>query len=231
MLKMLEQWIFPFICSLCGQFSETDKDLCKLCYDSLSWINDRCYRCGEDLDAHAGSTLCERCTTEPLSFDRLCALFSYEPPLTQLISRFKFEGSLSEGRVLGELLKEKVDFWYRHQTLPDAFIPMPLHKKRLRKRGFNQALELSLAAHHYYKIPIILDACIRIRETPPQAERGEVERKQNMKNAFRVIKPIPFEHVAIIDDVVTTGSTVNALSSALKESGVEIVDVWCICRA
>jgi ComF family protein len=231
MLRILEQWIFPFVCGLCGEFSQRNQDLCQVCFDSFPWINDRCYRCGEDLFLSDGTINCMRCVTDPLSFDRLCAIFSYEPPIRQLIARLKFSASLSDGRILAELLTEKVGIWYRHQALPDALIPMPLHLKRLRKRGFNQALELILPTHQQYQIPIVLDACVRVKATPPQAKLGEVERKKNMKNAFQIVKPLPFEHVAIIDDVVTTGSTVHALSEVLKAAGVEMVDVWCICRA
>ena len=231
MLRKLEQWFFPFVCGLCSEFSDRQQDLCQRCFDSLPWIVDRCYHCGEDLLLSESSISCKRCETNPFSFDRLCALFSYEPPIRQLISRLKFSSNLSDGRILAELLKEKISVWYKEQPLPEALIPMPLHIKRLRKRGFNQALELVLPIHKHHQIPILIDACVRIKNTRPQAELGEIERKQNMENAFKVVKPFAFEHIAIIDDVVTTGSTVHALSKVLKQTGVDRIDIWCIGRA
>ncbi|HQY22412.1 MAG TPA: hypothetical protein PK389_01455 [Gammaproteobacteria bacterium] len=119
----------------------------------------------------------------------------------------------------------------QNRELPEAIIPVPLHIDRLRKRGFNQALELLWPIHKKTKIPVVFDACVRIRKTTAQAQLDKTRRKRNLKSAFQIVKPIPFEHVAIMDDVVTTGSTVNALTQVLKEAGVTTVDIWCICRA
>lgn len=233
MLKTLRQWVFPNICCLCEHESDTAQDLCTICKASLPWIEDRCYRCGLSFKSDLSAIYCQRCHDLPPKFDRLCAIFSYRPPLTQLITKLKFSGQLAYGRILGGLLVETIHTnWYHAKPLPQAVIPVPLHISRLRKRGFNQSLELLWPLKREGKIPVILDACLRVRKTKHQAQLRKDHRKRNMKGVFSLNKSLPFEHIAIMDDVVTTGSTVNALSEVLKnETNITQIDVWCICRA
>lgn len=232
MLKKLEQWLFPFICCFCEAYTTSGQDLCSTCKLALPWSSDRCFKCGLYLTSGFDSIDCESCRELPPKFDRLCALFSYQPPITKLVMGLKFGKKLAYGRVMGELLADQVESrWYQNRELPEAVIPVPLHIDRLRKRGFNQALELLWPVHKQTEIPVLFDACVRVRNTTAQAQLEKARRKRNLKSAFQIVKPIPFEHVAIMDDVVTTGSTVNALTQVLKEAGVTIVDIWCICRA
>lgn len=231
MLKQIQQWLFPNICCLCENYTETEQDLCLVCKNILPWIEDRCYRCGLMLEHTRDAIYCTRCQENPPAFDRLCALFSYTPPVTQLITGLKFNEQLSYGTVLGELLAESVgEIWYKND-LPQALIPVPLHEKRLRKRGYNQALELIWPVYKRYRIPLLLNSCMRLRQTRPQSTLNKNHRQRNLQGVFSVTVPPLLEHIAIVDDVVTTGSTVAALSHALKVAGVERVDVWCICRA
>ncbi|HXH54277.1 MAG TPA: ComF family protein [Gammaproteobacteria bacterium] len=232
MLKKLEQWLFPFICCFCEGYTTRGQDLCSTCKIALPWSSDRCFKCGLYLTPGIDSIDCESCRELPPKFDRLCALFSYQPPITKLIMGLKFGKKLAYGRVMGELLADQVaSQWYQNRELPEAVIPVPLHIDRLRKRGFNQALELLWPMHKQMQIPVVFDACVRIRKTTAQAQLDKLRRKRNLKSAFQIVKPISFEHIAIMDDVVTTGSTVNALTHVLKEAGVTTVDIWCICRA
>lgn len=232
MLKRLGQWVFPFICCFCGGSTTTEQDLCTDCKIALPWTSERCFKCGLHLIPGKDSVNCERCREFPPKFDRLCTLFSYEPPITKLIMGLKFGKKLAYGRVMGELLTDQVEErWYQNLVLPEAVIPVPLHHLRLRKRGFNQALELLWPLHKKTGIPVLADACVRIKKTSPQSQLDQSRRKRNLNSAFKVVKPIPFEHVALMDDVVTTGSTVNALTHVLKEAGVTTIDVWCMCRA
>lgn len=233
MLKSLTQWFFPYICCLCEHQAEGKQDLCETCRHSLPWLEERCYRCGLPTNSDIDSTNCQRCHETPPKFDRLCALFSYEPPLTKLIARLKFSGKLAYGRVLGELLLETVHTkWYLGKPLPQAIIPVPLHTSRLQERGFNQSSELLWPLRKTRKIPIITNACIRTRKTAHQAQLKKESRKRNMKGVFQVNKRLPFEHIALMDDVVTTGSTVSALSEVIKSNtAIDQIDIWCICRA
>jgi len=233
MLKKVQQWLFPNICCFCEQYSLENRDLCGVCKPTLPWASDRCYQCGLSLlGGGQDSIICEKCAQSPPQFDRLAGLFSYEPPITQLVTGLKFGARLAYGRILGELLADAVcEQWYQNIGLPQAVIPVPLYKSRLRKRGFNQAAELLLPLKKRVKLPVLLDICERVRPTKPQSKLDALDRKFNLKNAFQVKNSLGLEHVALVDDVVTTGSTVNAISQKLKEAGVLQVDVWCICRA
>jgi len=237
MLTKLSQWFFPNICCLCGHYSTTGRDLCGTCDSVLPWISDRCYRCGLPLDAvYPGteSIRCLQCEQSPPPFDRLCTVFSYDPPVTKLTRGLKFGNQLVYGRILGELFADKViDRWYKNTPFPEAIIPVPLHEKRLQRRGFNQSVELLVPLLKRYSIPLVLEACSRVRKTTPQSQLDKSSRKRNLKNAFQVSQSytsFPYEHIAIMDDVVTTGSTVRALSEVLKAVGVQQIDIWCICR-
>lgn len=226
------QWLFPPICCFCNHLADTEQDLCSTCNTLLPWIKDVCYRCGLSIETGNAAIYCEKCLTHPPKFDRLCALFKYEPPVTQLVTGLKFKAKLAYGRLLGELLSKQVKkIWYKKEVLPEALLPVPLHKTRLRKRGFNQALELLWPIKKELSIPILIDSCLRIRPTFSQSLLNKTKRQRNMKKAFQLVKSLPFEHIALVDDVVTTASTVNVLAELLKENGVKIVDVWCVCRA
>lgn len=231
MLKQIQQWLLPNICCLCEKQSQTDRDLCLSCQETLPWVEDRCFRCGLELEDFKDSICCQQCREDPPEFNRLCTLFSYESPITKLVMGLKFGERLAYGRILGELLADAVfERWYK-QDLPEAILPVPLHIDRLRKRGFNQALELSWPVHKRCKIPVLLTTCVRVKNTLPQAKLDKSRRKRNMQGVFQLQSTLPFTHIAIVDDVVTTGSTVQALCRVLKEAGVQQIDVWCICRA
>jgi ComF family protein len=115
--------------------------------------------------------------------------------------------------------------------LPDCIVPVPLSKKRLRQRGFNQSAELARAVSKNYPIPLNLHAIARGRDTRAQTGLHRQQRLQNIRGAFDQVRAMDAGHVAILDDVVTTGSTVNELARVLKRAGVERVDVWSIARA
>jgi ComF family protein len=117
------------------------------------------------------------------------------------------------------------------QPRPQVLIPVPLHLTRLRQRGYNQSLELAKVIAKHTGIPIAFQACKRIRNTPPQTSLSGKQRQTNVKGAFEIIKIAPdWQHIALIDDVMTTGSTVAELARVFREAGVERVDIWCCAR-
>ncbi len=233
LFKTFMEFVFPRICCFCSSELQKSKiDLCLDCKNSLPFVQDRCYQCGLRLEKINEAILCEKCQNKVPPFSRLCALFSYDPPVTKLVTGLKFNNQLAYGRILSDLLIEAVETqWYKNTPLPDAIIPMPLHIKRLRTRGYNQSMELLQAFKKQNKIPILHRHCFRKKQTKKQSGLNAERRRHNLKEAFHVELPQAFEHVAIVDDVVTTGSTVTALSLELIKAGVKQVDVWCICRA
>jgi ComF family protein len=145
-----------------------------------------------------------------------------------LLKRLKFSGELALGSLLGELLAEQMAL--RTDPLPQQLIPVPLHPARLRERGFNQATELARAIGKHLEIPPAWRLCRRQRNTQPQSLLSNTARRLNLRNAFSV-SGTPSAHVAIVDDVMTTGHTSNELARALKQAGAEKVEVWVIARA
>ena len=115
--------------------------------------------------------------------------------------------------------------------MPELVIPVPLHPTRYRHRGFNQSIEIAKTVAKELNIPLDLNSCSRHRDTPHQIALPAKLRRKNMKNAFLVQKMIPAQHVAIIDDVMTTGTTANELASVLKAAGVIHIDIWVCARA
>lgn len=218
-------------CQLCGSTKVSGHiELCPACLKNLPWLPTACPRCASPI--HASSTsqgiICGECQQHPPSFDSSLAAFHYEPPLDHLIQGMKFHGQLSHARLLGTLMAYYLAQW-QHDI--DCIIPVPLHPRRLRERGFNQALELARPIGKQLGIDIDTQHCQRSRYTTGQADLPLKERHANVRNAFNVSKPANWQHVAILDDVMTSGQTVNALARALKESGIEKVTVWTCCRA
>ena len=152
----------------------------------------------------------------------------YASPLKELIGHLKFHGNLSYTPLLAQTFINSLK--HRKNNLPECIIPVPLHQQRLRERGFNQALELARIIAKQLHIPVDYTLCQRNKATPFQSGLSAKQRKQNLKGAFSVEKTRLYKHVAIFDDVVTTGTTVNELAKQLRQSGVETIEVWAIAR-
>jgi ComF family protein len=140
-----------------------------------------------------------------------------------LITDLKFGAQFKSARLLGSLLSEYVD---KSAEKPECILPVPLHKSRYRERGFNQALEIARTVSRNLQIPIDFTSIIRHKDTPHQTGFSAKKRRQNLRRAFSVQKAVNAQHVAILDDVMTTGSTVNEVAAVLKQAGVSRVDVW-----
>ena len=146
-----------------------------------------------------------------------------------MIKRFKFNGDLHLARLLGGLLADAIQS--DDQPLPELILPVPLHHRRLRERGFNQALELARPIAERLGLPLNWRYARRNRATDPQSELPAKLRSHNIKGAFTVAPGLAASHVAIVDDVMTTGHTVNELAMMLRRSGVKSVSVWVCARA
>jgi ComF family protein len=172
--------------------------------------------------------ICGECQNHPPPFDELIAPFRYEFPFDVLIQALKFHGRLPAARLLGDLLGDSLEG--RGDALPERIVPVPLHPARLRERGFNQSLEIARPLAKRLGIPIAIPNVHRTRPTPPQSGLDQKARRINVRGVFAVKRPLGFNHVAVLDDVVTTGSTVAELARVLRDSGVERVDVWACAR-
>jgi len=232
-LSYFANWLLPRLCVCCDFSSDNSElDLCDNCRDNLPWLDYRCYQCGLPILAASEAIICDRCQVSAPPFNRLCALFRYQQPIIKLIGALKFGRQLYPGALFGQLLTEAItQRWYLNKALPQVIMPVPLSIKRHRARGYNQAVELSLPLAKNLGISLDLTSCRRVKHTRPQTRLDKEQRANNLAGAFVVDNLLRYKHVALVDDVVTTGSTIRALSIALQVAGVEVIDVWCICRA
>jgi len=226
----INQRILPApVCVLCGDRGDAGLDLCHACRLDLPVIKVACERCAIPLPVtrHRGR-LCGHCQTDPPAFEHCLAPFAYHAPLDHLLQDLKFNHRLTLARTLGRLMAR----WLEDHTddLPDRIMPVPLHPIRLRERGFNQSLELARPISQRLKLPLDTHSCRRLRNTPPQAELPARQRHSNLKGAFAVRQKLE-GRIAIIDDVMTTGCTVQELAHTLRDAGAARVDVWVCARA
>lgn len=163
-------------------------------------------------------------------FDACFAPYRYAYPLDFLIRALKYGGGIAHGRVLAELFASRLRE-AECDELPAALLPVPLGTARFIERGYNQAIELATHISRQLAIPLRTDLLIRTRETREQAGLDRKARRKNLRAAFALRQPLPVKHVAIVDDVVTTGSTANEIARVLKRAGASRVEVWAIARA
>ncbi len=210
---------------LCGAITDNSIDLCAECEQDLPFIHHGCRYCAKPLLQNA--FICGECLKKQPPFDHIFALCAYQKPITAMILRLKFHQQLVNAKILGELMAERL----KSCPKPECLIPVPLHINRLKERGFNQALEIARPISKRLEIPIDFHSIKRIRHTEAQAQTPANKRKQNIKGAFSITREFkPKKHVAIIDDVVTTGSTVSELAKVLHRHGIEKIDIWCCAR-
>jgi len=219
----------PPRCVLCGAAGLDGRDLCGDCRSTLAENTICCRRCALPLEVPA--PLCGICLKREPPFATAWAPFRYAHPLDLLEARFKFGGDLAAGRVLAELMVDAA------RRLPAASRPalllcVPLHAERLRERGYNQALELAKPLASVLRIPLDMHALQRPRCTTAQSGLDAKARRRNLRGAFALKPGIALPaHVAIVDDVMTTGATLRECALVLRRAGVERVDVWALARA
>ncbi|NEX23005.1 ComF family protein [Thiorhodococcus mannitoliphagus] len=229
MLSKLLDLFYPPTCILCGAAGAQGWDLCTGCHDELPWNRNACARCALPFDGPVPAEAhCGRCQKALPTFDRCLAPLRYELQVPALITGAKFRGKLNAARLLGQILASALQS--EAMALPDVLIPVPLHLKRLRARGYNQALEIARSLSAVLELPVDTRSCDRVTATPPQAGLDEPERRRNIRGAFVARRSLAGERVAIIDDVVTTASTVGELSRVLRRAGAQGVEVWAVAR-
>lgn len=222
---LARRW-WPAHCLVCREAVEAAGiDLCTTCRDALPWQRHACPRCALPLGAPAPA--CGACLRRPPPVTETRAVFRYEPPLDRLLPRLKFHDDLAAGRLCAGLMADVLAAAPR----PDALVPLPLHRARLRSRGFDQTLELARPLAWTLALTLRDDLLVRARATAPQSRLDAAARRRNLRGAFsvRTGRPMP-AHVALVDDVMTTGATLHAAADALRRAGVARVDAWVCAR-
>lgn len=189
-----------------------------------------CPQCG--LPALSERLSCGRCLLEPPEWDRLVYVTDYKPPLRGLIHDLKFNATPALASALARLLLLSILDARRERRLnrPDILLSVPLHHRRALWRGYNQSALIATSLAHWLGCRYFPKAVRRIRAGFTQHQLGAKQRQSNLKGAFRVEIPVAGLHIAIVDDVVTTGNTVAEIARLLKKQGAATVQVWCLCR-
>ena len=236
-LNTLVELLLPRHCVLCNARSE--HNLCQGCYTDLPVIRDACFRCAiplGSLQTNANmevnqSALCGQCIKRPPAFDHTVAALEYQFPVNVLVRRFKFKRSLACGVVLSDRLSKSVESAYPdHENLPECLVPVPLHPLRQFRRVYNQAELIAIDIGKRLGIPVRSQLLRRTSRTRSQPGLTATERRKNLKDAISARK-VGSSHVALVDDVMTTGATVSECASALKKAGARHVSVWVAARA
>lgn len=216
-----KQFIPAQPCLLCGDLNHHGI-LCHACDTSLpSLAHSHCPVCAlPTLD----NAVCGNCLKSPPHFKRTVAAYAYAFPLDKLILTLKYGAQLHLAEYLGDKLLQEV------RLLPDCLVAMPLHPERLKQRGFNQSQQLANHAGRQLKLPVLRSACQRVRDTPSQSTLPWNERRKNLRKAFSCTSEVAGKHVAVVDDVMTTGATLNELSQALLDAGATEVSAWVVAR-
>ena len=211
--------IFKQNCLLCASPQANSHALCAACLKELPYSpTSSCPQCG----LSSNSFICGSCLNSPPDFDITRAVFIYAFPIDTMMQRYKYGDALHISRTFGKFLVEEIDL-----NSIDLIIPMPMHPARLKERGFNQALEI---AKVFSGNKLDYTSAIRQKLTPPQASLPFKARVKNIKGAFAINNNLTGKRVAIVDDVMTTGASLNELAKTLKKAGASHVECWVVAR-
>jgi len=197
---------------------------CEVCAQALPYLDAR--HCPVCALPNPTGEICGRCLSHPTAFSHTLAVFSYDFPLDKLILAMKF----GENLALANVFAEKLALLITTEKQPDFLIPMPLHPARLRERGYNQSLLIAQKLSRLSNIPLLTTACQRTRHTATQSSLPWKERSKNVRDAFSCERDLSGKHIALIDDVMTTGASLDALAKVVLKSGAREVSAWVVAR-
>ncbi len=230
---MVYHWLLdrllPERCALCAA-PAAPGGLCPGCRRDLPWLAHACPRCARPLPPGAPSGPCGACQRQPPALDACIAALAYELPVDRMVQLLKFHGRLDLAPVLGRLLAEALAERRPPWPWPDLLLPVPLHRRRLHQRGYNQALEIARPLARRWHLALAPQRVRRCRPTPPQSGLDARARRVNLRGAFRVQGRLDGLNLALVDDVMTTGSTLDALARALRRRGARRVEAWVCAR-
>lgn len=218
-------------CAFCAAWLPAGLPLCEGCDSELPWLGPHCQCCA--LPLPVDGLLCGNCLAGPPAFDQVLAPWRYAFPVDTLINRFKHRDQGSLGRVAGTLLARHLQHLFDEgQPRPELLLPVPLSPLRLHQRGFNQAALLANWLGQALQLPVDGGLLQRVQEQHSQQGLSASERRRNLKQAFALVQDAQLEgrHLALVDDVLTTGATADSLARLLKRAGAGRVDIYCLAR-
>lgn len=220
--------LLPRRCAACG-LPAGGANLCRGCFADLPWIDAACPRCGRPVPGSQGR--CARCDIRLAGLDRAAAALVYEYPVDRILAAAKYLRRPDCAVALGQALARAVHRWRRagEALAADVVVPVPLHPRRFARRGFNQALEIARPTARALGASLDDRLVRRVLDTPPQAGQGGRARRRLLRAAFAAA-PAHGLRVVVVDDVVTTGSTVSAVARALRRAGATDVQALSAAR-
>ncbi len=233
LLKLFNQNFIDSRCVLCNDFVSREISLCHACESDLLKINSACLQCAIPMlqTEDSMAQVCGECLSQKAYIDYAFSLYHYVSPMADLITQMKFANKLSHASILDHLVAKQFSKHFKSLEKPQVLLPIPLHPRRLAKRGFNQSLEISRSLSNTQNIPIALDLVDRIKNTSSQTDLNKKSRHKNVKDCFKLLQKINYSHIVIVDDVVTTGATTKEMAKLLKKAGVDKVGVLSLARA
>ncbi|MGH8506811.1 MAG: ComF family protein [Stenotrophobium sp.] len=222
---MVDNLLGTSLCCFCSAKTQGTA-ICAGCRRSLPWNHCACPGCARP-QIHAAP--CPACLKKPLPFDRAWATFRLEAPVQQGVHQLKYHAGLNQARLLGTLMGQRLA--QRSQPLPTLVIPVPLHDTRLMRRGYNQALELARGVQRVLDIEVDASAARRLRRTRDQIGLTPAQRRRNVHEAFAIDARVAGRHIALLDDVMTTGATLADLARAARHAGATRIEAWALARA
>lgn len=222
--RLFSSLLDPALCSGCGHRLKPLHFFCPVCRSSLESVPNPCMLCG--LTHQTDEPVCAACLYDPPRWQKMIAPLHYRNLSRDLLIQFKFNESLHLANTLVSGLIE----YYRSDPAPQVLIPVPLHRRRLIARGYNQAFEIARILSRQLDIPVDTSALQRIRYTERQMGLSALKRERNIQSAFSYRSIAHYQHVAVVDDIVTTGSTANEITKTLHRAGVAEVEIWCLAR-
>ncbi len=236
LIRHAVRFFLPADCAACGVPLTTDPVplFCATCWDTIAPLRlARCSQCDRPLPSPVALTYspahrCHHCAVRPPAYEKAWTLYPYLPPLQEAICLFKYRGKVSLAKPLGRLLLKELPA----SLHADVVIPVPLHPTRLREREFNQSLLLADQVATHLQLPVSFTNLVRTVPSDPQSTLSRKERMKNLRRAFAVRRPslIAKKRVLLIDDVFTTGTTVNECAKVLRTAGAEAVFVLTLAR-
>ena len=218
--------LFSTYCIVCD--SKSKEDICEYCLPSLPYIKKSCEHCGIILK---NSKVCNFCNTQMKEFNKFIAVFYYQPPIRSIIRDFKYYDNYLNGKVLSNMLADKILSSYNNSNFPEIIIPVPNYYKKLKSKGFNQAIEISKYLKKKLNIDIDNNFITKIKDTKSQASLDKDARVNNLINSFDIGSFKDYKHIAIVDDVVTTGSTIMIIKKLIQKVLIDVkIDVWCLAK-
>lgn len=212
------------LCVCCNYHPNQKNGFCLGCYQDLPHLKTPCLHCGLPL---IDGQFCT-CKAEDWPFTACISAFSYQFPIKQLISQYKNQARLALCLPMAQALVTQI----RHLDLPlpQLLIPVPTHAQKLKQRGFNQSAELAKNLAQLLNIPVDLHSLQLAHQTNSQKQLSKQQRQHNTAHIYQLNKPISATHIAIIDDVITTGATTKSLAYLLREQGAKQIQTWTIAR-